>query len=91
MDSTQKNYLSINKNKISCRRNKFALCGRKGRVYLVELQVPAFSKGIVKKEANVCPVCLDEINEAYIRFKREHIEQSHEEGHIHGHKSVYKH
>lgn len=57
----------------------------------MELQVPAFSKGIVKKEANVCTVCLDEINEAYIRFKREHIEQAHEEGHIHGHESVYEH
>jgi F420H2 dehydrogenase subunit O len=76
LDSAQKTYLSINKDEISCRRNKCALCGRKGQVYPVELQVPNFSKGIVKKEVNVCTKCLGSVNEAYIRFKREQIGRS---------------
>jgi F420H2 dehydrogenase subunit O len=82
LDSAQKSYLSIEKDKTSFRNNKCFLCGRKGRVYPVEPQVPDFSKGIVKKEANLCTKCLEEINEAYIRFKRAQID---EEGRIHGH------
>lgn len=91
LDSAQKTYISIDKEELSCRRSKCALCGRKGRVYPVELQVPDFSKGIVKKEANVCTICLKGINEAYIKFKREQIEQAHEEGRIHGHEHVHEH
>jgi hypothetical protein len=91
LDSAQKTYLSINKDEISCRRNKCALCGRKGRVYPVELQIPSFSKGVVKKQANVCTICLESVNEAYIRFKREQLEEAHEEGRIHGHEHVHEH
>lgn len=76
LDSSQKTYLSIDKDEISCRRNKCVLCGEKGRVYPVEIQIPDFSKGIVKREANVCTKCLESINETYIRFKREQIERS---------------
>ena len=50
----------------------------------MELQVPNFSKGIVKKEVNVCTKCLESINEAYIRYKRE---QELEKGRIHGHET----
>ena len=41
----------------------------------MELQIPSFSKGIVKKEVNVCSKCLEAVNEAYIRFKREEIDE----------------
>ena len=88
LDSAQKTYLSIDKGEISCRRNKCALCGRKGRVHPVELQIPNFSKGIVKKEVNVCVKCLESINEAYIRHKREQLD---EQGRIHGHEHVHEH
>lgn len=88
LDSSQKTYLSINKDEISCRRNKCVLCGKKGRVYPVEIQIPDFSKGVVKRKVNVCTNCLDSINETYIRFKREQIESSvceHGHGYIHEH------
>jgi F420H2 dehydrogenase subunit O len=84
LDSAQKTYLSIEKNEISFRNNKCALCGRKGRVCPVELQVPDFSEGIVKREVNVCTNCLESINETYIRFEREQIKRSAcEHGHEH--------
>ncbi|RXA19488.1 dehydrogenase [Methanosarcina sp. MSH10X1] len=88
LDSAQKTYLSIDKDELSCRRNKCVLCGRKGRVYPVEIQIPDFSKGIVKKDVNVCTNCLESINETYIRFKREQIERSACE---YGHEHVHEH
>jgi hypothetical protein len=88
LESAQKTYLSIDKDEVSCRRNKCFLCGHKGRSYPVELKVPDFSKGIVKKEVNVCPRCLEEANEAYIRYKKA---QTDEEGRIHGHEHVHPH
>lgn len=88
LDSAQKTHLSIDKDEISCRRNKCVLCGKKGRVYPVEIQIPNFSKGIVKRDVNVCTNCLESINETYIRFKREQIEHSAcgaEHEHVHEH------
>ncbi|HWQ48223.1 MAG TPA: F420H2 dehydrogenase subunit FpoO [Methanosarcina sp.] len=76
LDSAQKTYLSIDKDEISCRRNKCVLCGKKGRVCPVEIQIPNFSKGIVKRDVNVCTNCLESINKTYIMFKREQIELS---------------
>lgn len=64
---------------------------KKGGVTPVELQVPDFSKGIVKKDASICSKCLESINEAYIKFKREQLEEAHEEGRIHGHEHVHEH
>ncbi|MCC4766721.1 dehydrogenase [Methanosarcina sp. DH1] len=84
LDSSQETYLSIDKNEISCRRNKCVLCGKKGRVYPVEIQIPDFSKGVIKRKVNVCTKCLDSLNETYIRFKGEQIEGSACE-HGHGH------
>ncbi|HPS90447.1 MAG TPA: F420H2 dehydrogenase subunit FpoO, partial [Methanosarcina vacuolata] len=84
LDSAQETYLSINKDEISCRRNKCVLCGKKGRVYPVEIQIPDFSTGVIKRKVNVCTKCLDSINETYIRFKGEQIEGSACE-HGHGH------
>ncbi|HEY3362134.1 MAG TPA: F420H2 dehydrogenase subunit FpoO [Methanosarcina sp.] len=75
LDSAQKTYLSIEKNEISFRNNKCALCGKKGTVYPVKLQIPDFSKGIIEKDVNVCTNCLESINETYIRFKKEQIER----------------
>jgi len=91
LDSAQKTYLGIDKDEISCRNSKCALCGKKGRTHPVELKVPDFSKGIVKREVNVCVVCLEEVNEAYIRYKREQILHEDEHGRIHGHEHVHPH
>ena len=74
LDSAQKTYINKGKNETVCRRGKCSLCGKKGGVTPVELQVPDFSKGIVKKDVPVCSKCLESINEAYIKFKREQIE-----------------
>jgi hypothetical protein len=63
----------------------------KGRVFPVELQVPDFSKGTVKREVNLCMKCLDSIDKAYIRYKREQIEQDHEQGRIHEHEHGHPH
>ena len=52
LDSARKTYSGIDKGEISCRRNKCSLCGRKGRVHTMELQIPSFSKGIVKKKGS---------------------------------------
>jgi hypothetical protein len=76
LDSTQKTYLGVNRDEISCRNNKCALCGHKGRAHPVELQVPDFSKGTVKREVNLCMKCLESIDKAYVKFKREQIECS---------------
>ncbi|AKB28439.1 F420H2 dehydrogenase subunit FpoO [Methanosarcina siciliae T4/M] len=67
LDPAQKTYLEANKNQPSCRKGKFALCGDKTGVFPVELQVPDFSKGIVKKDVDLCYRCLKEVDEAYIR------------------------
>jgi ribosomal protein S27AE len=58
LDSARKTYLTVDNEEISFRKGKCSLCGRKGRVHPVELQIPDFSKGIVKKEVNVCSKCL---------------------------------
>jgi len=68
--------------------NKCVLCGKKCRVYPVELQVPSFSKGIVKRDVTVCTNCLEFINEAYIRHKREKLD---EDGCIYEHEHVHEH
>ena len=91
LDSAQKTYLGVNRDEVSCRNNKCALCGHKGRAHPVELQIPDFSKGTVKKEVNLCMRCLESIDKAYIKFKKEQIEQSHEYGRIHGHEHVHPH
>jgi hypothetical protein len=56
---------------IACRRGKCSLCRRKSRVFPVELQIPSFSTGIVKKDVPVCTKCLEAVNEVYIRYKKE--------------------
>ncbi|AKB32212.1 hypothetical protein MSSIH_1522 [Methanosarcina siciliae HI350] len=43
----------------------------------MELQVPDFSKGIVKKDVDLCYRCLKGVDEAYIRHKREQVEIEH--------------
>ncbi len=91
LDSAQKTYLGVDKDEISCRNSKCVLCGKKGRTHPVELKVPDFSKGIVKREVNLCTICLEEVNEAYIRFKREQILHEDEQGRIHGHEHVHPH
>lgn len=91
LDSAQKTYINKGKNETVCRRGKCFLCRKKGGVTPVELQVPDFSKGIVKKDASICSKCLESINEAYIKFKREQLEEAHEEGRIHGHEHVHEH
>lgn len=42
----------------------------------MEVQTPDFSKGVIIKKVNVCTNCLESINEAYVRFKREQIGSS---------------
>ncbi|AAM32175.1 F420H2 dehydrogenase subunit FpoO [Methanosarcina mazei] len=91
LDSAQKTYLEVNRNHTSCRRGKCSLCGSKTGVFSVELQIPDFSKGIVRKDVDVCYRCLKLVDEAYIRYKREQIEQDHEQGRIHGHEHVHPH
>lgn len=88
LNSAEKTYSTINKDELSCRRNKCSLCGRKGRVYPVEVQIPDFSKVVIKKEKNVCTRCLEAIDEAYFRHQREGVD---EEGRIHGHEHVHEH
>ncbi|AKB36026.1 F420H2 dehydrogenase subunit FpoO [Methanosarcina siciliae C2J] len=77
LDSAQKIYLEVNKNKPSCRKGKCALCESKTGVFPAELEFPDFSKGIVKKDVNLCYRCLKGVDEAYIRHKKEMIEQEH--------------
>jgi hypothetical protein len=86
--SAEKTYLNAGKNETLCRRGKCSLCGRKGGVFLVELQIPSFSKGVVTMNAPVCSKCLESINEAYIRHKREQLD---EQGHIHIQEHVQEH
>ena len=84
LDSAQKTYIEASRNEDSCRKGKCALCGDKTGVFPVELQVPDFSKGTVKKEVNVCYRCLKSVDGAYIKYKREQIERSAcEHGHEH--------
>ena len=45
LDSAKKTYSGINTEEISCRKNKCSLCGRKGSVFPVKVQIPDFSKG----------------------------------------------
>ena len=40
------------------------------------------------KDKNVCSKCLEAVDEAYLRYKREEID---EEGRIHGHEHVHEH
>ena len=70
---------------------KCSLCRKKGGVFLVELQIPSFSKGIAQKDAPVCYGCLKAIHEIYIGYSREQEELEHEKGRIHGHEHVYDH
>jgi hypothetical protein len=77
LDSAQKTHLTVDKNQTSCRKGRCALCGDKTGVFPVELQVPDFSKGVVKKEVNICNRCLKAVDEAYLGHKREQIEQEH--------------
>ncbi|AKB20016.1 MULTISPECIES: F420H2 dehydrogenase subunit FpoO [unclassified Methanosarcina] len=77
LDSAQKTYIEVNKNQTSCRKGKCVLCGDKTGVFSMELQIPDFSKGIVKKDVYVCNRCLKAADEAYIRHKKEQIEQEH--------------
>jgi len=88
LDSAEKTYSGINKEEISCRKNKCSLCWRKDRVYPVEVQIPDFSKGVVIKDKNLCSNCLGAVDEAYFRYQREEID---EEGRIHGHEHVHEH
>jgi len=67
-----------------------ALCGRKGSVFPVKVQIPDFSKGVIINEKNVCSKCLEAVNEAYLGYQREEIEID-EEGHMHGHEHVHEH
>jgi F420H2 dehydrogenase subunit O len=60
----------------------------KSRVYPAEVQIPDFSKEIVKTEKNVCTNCLQAIDEAYLRHQKEGVD---EEGRIHGHEHVHEH
>lgn len=88
LDSAEKTYSGINKDEISCRKNKCSLCGRKGSVFPVKVQIPNFSKGVVMKEKNVCSKCLEAVNEVYLRYQKEEID---EEGCIRGHEHVHEH
>ncbi|MDR7666548.1 F420H2 dehydrogenase subunit FpoO [Methanosarcina sp. Z-7115] len=88
LDSAQKTYLTVDNEEISCRRGKCSLCGKKGRVFPVELQIPSFSKGIVKKDAPVCSNCLKAVDETYVRYKRKQINENEC---IHGHEHVHEH
>ncbi|MGB9929992.1 MAG: F420H2 dehydrogenase subunit FpoO [Methanosarcina sp.] len=91
LDSAQKTYLNAGQPQTLCRKGKCSLCKKKGGVYLVELQIPNFSKGVVRKDAPVCSACLEAVNEAYIRYKKEQIMEDHEQGRIHGHEHVHDH
>ncbi len=77
LDSAQKTHLTVDKNQNSCRKNRCALCGDKTGVFPVKLQVPDFSKGVVKKDVYVCKKCLKAVDEASIRYKKEQIEMEH--------------
>jgi F420H2 dehydrogenase subunit O len=48
LDSVQKTYLSINKDEISCRRNKCVICSKKAE-FTCGNPKPDFSKGVVIK------------------------------------------
>jgi hypothetical protein len=88
LNSAEKTYSTIDRDEISCRNNKCSLCDRKSRVYPVEVQIPDFTKEIVIKEKNVCTRCLEAINEAYLRYQREGVD---EEGRIHEYDLVHEH
>src|SRR5271157_6038304 len=67
LDSAEKTYLDINKDEISCRKNKCSLCGRRDNVFLVKLQIPDYSKGVVTRDKNLCSKLLEAIDEVYLR------------------------
>jgi len=68
LNSAEKTYSTINRDEISCRNNECSFCGRRGRVYPVEAQIPYFSRGIVEKDKIVCTSCLEAIDEAYLSY-----------------------
>jgi len=65
--STEKIYLDINKDEISCRKNKCSLCRRRNNVFLVEVKIPDYSKGVVTRDKNLCSKLLEAVDEVYIR------------------------
>jgi hypothetical protein len=67
LDSAEKTYLDINKDEISCRRNKCSICGKRDNVFLVKVQIPDYSKGMVIKDKNLCSKCLEAVDEVYFR------------------------
>ncbi len=73
LDSAQKVHMGNDKNELSCRKGKCALCQEKGRVFAVEIQIPDFSQGVVKKDKTLCSRCLKAVDESYIKYKREEI------------------
>jgi F420H2 dehydrogenase subunit O len=91
LSSAEKTYLNAGQPQTLCRRGKCSLCRKKGGVFLVELQIPSFSKGVVQKDAQVCSDCLKAIHEVYITYNREQEELEHEQGRIHGHEHVHDH
>jgi hypothetical protein len=50
----------------------------------VKVQISDFSKGVVKKDKNVCSKCLEAVDEAYLRHEREGVD---EERWIHEHEN----
>ncbi len=67
LDSAEKTYLDINKDEISCRKNKCFLCGRRNNVFLIKVQIPYYSKGVVTKDKNLCSKLLKAVEEVYLR------------------------
>jgi F420H2 dehydrogenase subunit O len=76
------------KEELTCKKNKYSLCGRTGRVYPVEVQIPYFSNGIVKKDRNVCTNYPEAIHKAYLRYRREGVD---EEGRMQWDEHVHEH
>lgn len=69
-------------------KRQMRLCGDKTGVFPVKIEIPDFSKEVVRKDVDLCYRCLKSVDEAYIRYKKTKID---EEGRIHGHEHVHPH
>lgn len=74
LEAAQSSLVIVETGKTHGIAGKCNLCGAKADVYPVELQVPDFSKGTVKKNVMLCETCLKASGEAFVKFKREQIE-----------------
>jgi ribosomal protein S27AE len=69
-DFAERTYWDISKDEISCRENKCSPCGKGDNVFLVKVQIPDCSKGVITKDKNFCSKLLEAVDEIYLRDNR---------------------